>query len=83
MLPFPLPNVFRKIHNEEPADGGLAAKATRAASAITSIKSAVSTPETELRRWRRTFDANAKTTVQGEKCVMHHACLRMALTRDP
>ncbi len=27
-------------------------------------------PETELKRWRRTFDTNAQTTVDGQKCVV-------------
>ncbi|KAL4070705.1 mitochondrial carrier domain-containing protein [Scleroderma citrinum] len=36
-------------------------------SALKTVRSAVSTPETELRRWKRVFDANAKVAVNGEK----------------
>ncbi|KAH8099839.1 mitochondrial inner membrane protein [Cristinia sonorae] len=41
--------------------------ASRAASAIKTVKSAMSVPENELKRWRRTFDANASTGADGEK----------------
>lgn len=36
-------------------------------SALKTVRNAVSTPENELRRWRRVFDANAKVVVNGEK----------------
>lgn len=36
---------------------------------VQSVKSAVRAQESELKRWRRTFDTNAKTVVNGEKCV--------------
>ncbi|KAF4604870.1 mitochondrial aspartate-glutamate transporter agc1 [Pleurotus pulmonarius] len=39
---------------------------SRTAAAIQSMRTAVAIPETELKRWRRIFDANAKT-VNGEK----------------
>ncbi|KAL0951634.1 hypothetical protein HGRIS_008314 [Hohenbuehelia grisea] len=39
---------------------------SRTTSAIQSIRTAVSVPENELKRWRRSFDANAKV-VDGEK----------------
>jgi len=42
-------------------------KASVAASALSSVRNAVSAPENELKRWRRTFDANAKVVVDGEK----------------
>jgi len=36
---------------------------------VQTVKSAVRVPESEIKRWRRTFDANAKAVVNGEKCV--------------
>jgi solute carrier family 25 aspartate/glutamate transporter 12/13 len=36
---------------------------------VQSVKSAVRAQESELKRWRRTFDANAKAVVNGEKYV--------------
>jgi solute carrier family 25 (mitochondrial aspartate/glutamate transporter), member 12/13 len=36
---------------------------------VKTVKSAVRVPESEIKRWRRTFDANAKALVDGEKCV--------------
>ncbi|PFH52240.1 hypothetical protein AMATHDRAFT_140308 [Amanita thiersii Skay4041] len=37
------------------------------ASALRTVRTAVSIPETELKRWRRTFDSHAKKLVNGEK----------------
>ncbi|KAE9409110.1 mitochondrial carrier [Gymnopus androsaceus JB14] len=39
-----------------------------AASALKSVRTAVSVPETELKRWRRIFDTNSKV-VEGERCA--------------
>lgn len=36
---------------------------------VQTVKSAVRAQESELKRWRRTFDVNAKTVVSGEKYV--------------
>src|SRR5229473_8096686 len=36
---------------------------------VQTVKSAVRVPESEMKRWRRTFDANAKSVINGEKCV--------------
>ncbi|KAJ6483892.1 mitochondrial carrier domain-containing protein [Mycena vulgaris] len=47
-----LSNIFPTIHADSPITSAL--------------KTAVAVPETELKRWRRTFDANAKV-VNGEK----------------
>jgi len=38
------------------------------------VKSAVRAQESELKRWHRTFDANAKTVVNGEKYVTSIVC---------
>lgn len=38
-----------------------------AATALSSVRNAVAVPENELKRWKRTFDANAKVIVEGEK----------------
>ena len=37
---------------------------------VGAVKSAVRVPESEIKRWRRTFDVNANAVVQGEKCVL-------------
>lgn len=42
---------------------------SRTARVVQSVKSAVRVQESEIKRWRRTFDANAKAVVEGEKCV--------------
>jgi solute carrier family 25 (mitochondrial aspartate/glutamate transporter), member 12/13 len=36
-------------------------------SALSTVRNAVAVPESELKRWRRIFDTNAKVTVDGEK----------------
>ncbi|KAG6335474.1 hypothetical protein ID866_3624 [Astraeus odoratus] len=38
-----------------------------ATSALKTVRNVVSAPESELKRWRRVFDANAKVIVNGEK----------------
>ncbi|KAI9448846.1 mitochondrial inner membrane protein [Russula earlei] len=53
----PLPVVHADSGN---SDGG-------AAALVQTVKSAVRVPESELRRWRRTFDANAKSVVDGAR----------------
>jgi solute carrier family 25 aspartate/glutamate transporter 12/13 len=61
MLPnLPLPRIFGPVHCDAPEP---------VSSLKQTIKSAVTVRETELGRWRRTFDANAKTEVEGQKCV--------------
>jgi hypothetical protein len=37
---------------------------------VQSVMSAVRVQDSELKRWRRTFDTNAKAAVNGEKCVL-------------
>ena len=44
---------------------------SRAASAIKTVKSAMSVPENELKRWKRLFEAHASTVVEGHKYVSH------------
>ncbi|KAL5535679.1 AGC1 [Sanghuangporus sanghuang] len=66
MWPFPLPRVFSPIS----CDNGTATAAIQTSAtleAISTLKHAIHAPESELRRWRRTFDAHAKVTVGGEK----------------
>ncbi|THH08356.1 hypothetical protein EW145_g2768 [Phellinidium pouzarii] len=66
MLPFPLPRVLSPIS----CDDGLEpspATMSRALGAISSFKKVIQTPESELKRWRRTFDMNAKVTVGDAK----------------
>ena len=64
MFPFNLPRIFSTLYaDSEPAPP------SRAVSALSSVKNAMSVPESELKRWRRTFDANAQTVVEGQKCV--------------
>ncbi|KAI0715020.1 mitochondrial carrier [Earliella scabrosa] len=62
MFPLSLPRLFPTVYCD--ASEG---PTSRAASAINTVKSAVSVPESELKRWRRTFDANAQTVVDGQK----------------
>jgi solute carrier family 25 aspartate/glutamate transporter 12/13 len=58
------PNTLPVVHaDSENSDGSAAARV------VQTVKSAVRVPESEMKRWRRTFDGNAKTVVSGEKCV--------------
>jgi solute carrier family 25 aspartate/glutamate transporter 12/13 len=62
MLPnLPLPRIFGTTYADSNESTASTLKNT--------LKSAVSVRETELTRWRRTFDATAKTEVDGQKCV--------------
>jgi len=36
-------------------------------SALKTVRNVVAIPESELRRWKRVFDANAKVLVNGER----------------
>ena len=60
----PLSSILPSIHCEAQD------KPSVTGAALKSVRSAVSAPERELKRWRRVFDANAKVVVNGEKCVM-------------
>ncbi|KAI0718952.1 mitochondrial carrier [Cerioporus squamosus] len=62
MFPLNLPRIFGTVHCD--AD---ATPTSRAISTINTVKSAISVPESELKRWRRTFDANAQTVVGDQK----------------
>jgi solute carrier family 25 aspartate/glutamate transporter 12/13 len=66
-----LSRLFPTIHADSDKSGSLTA-------ALKSVRTAVAVPETELKRWRRIFDANAKV-VNGEKC----ACLDALGPRRP
>lgn len=37
------------------------------ASALKTVRNVVTTPENELKRWKRIFDAHAKVLINGEK----------------
>ncbi|GJE89667.1 mitochondrial carrier [Phanerochaete sordida] len=52
------------IHCDTPPQTSIASKA---ANAVQTVKSAMSVPESELKRWRRTFDTNAQVVVENEK----------------
>ena len=56
--------VSSTIHCDAPPQTSLTSKT---ANAIQSVKSAISVPENELKRWRRIFDGNAGTVVNDEK----------------
>jgi solute carrier family 25 (mitochondrial aspartate/glutamate transporter), member 12/13 len=61
MLPgIELPRILPTVHCDAPS-GSSSLKET--------LKSAVSVRETELTRWRRTFDSHAKE-IDGNKCVL-------------
>jgi solute carrier family 25 aspartate/glutamate transporter 12/13 len=57
----PFPSLFPTLHCDSDENSCVAV------SALSSVRNAVAPPEGELKRWRRTFDANAKATVNGEK----------------
>lgn len=57
----PLPRIFERVYADAENEGG---KASRA---LETVKSVVRTPESELKRWRRVFEANAKTVIDGER----------------
>lgn len=57
------PHLFPTVH----CDSDSPSPTSRAASAIKTVKSAMSVPENELKRWRRLFDAHANTVVEGNK----------------
>ncbi|KAH9951010.1 mitochondrial carrier [Amylocystis lapponica] len=63
MFPISLPPIFPRAYCD--TDGSVGT--SRAASALQSVKSAISTPESELKRWKRVFDTNAQTVVEGQK----------------
>ena len=65
MFPLSLPRVFPTTYCDADAPAGT----SRTASALGAVKNAIATPESELRRWRRIFDSNAQTVVEGNKCV--------------
>lgn len=57
----PFSRLFTTIHCDSNDNASVAA------SALSSVRNAVAAPENELKRWKRTFDANAKVVVDGEK----------------
>lgn len=71
MLPFPLPRIFDTVYCDD--QGLVKAKdqdsksKSKTLNAISSLKQVVGTPEPELKRWRRTFDAFAKVAAVGDE----------------
>ncbi|OBZ79884.1 Calcium-binding mitochondrial carrier protein Aralar1 [Grifola frondosa] len=63
MFPLSFPRIFPTAY----CDASESSPASRAVSAIKTVRSAMAVPENELKRWRRTFDANAVTVVEGQK----------------
>lgn len=59
---FPFTCLFPTIH----CDAGKE-QSTTTPSVLSTVKSAVAGPESELKRWRKAFDANAKVEINGEK----------------
>ncbi|KAI0285387.1 mitochondrial carrier [Russula aff. rugulosa BPL654] len=58
----PPPDSLPIVHADSgDSDGNAAARV------VQSVKSAVRVPESEIKRWRRTFDSNAKSLVEGER----------------
>ncbi|CDO73098.1 hypothetical protein BN946_scf185007.g152 [Trametes cinnabarina] len=64
MFPLNLPRIFPTLYCDSGDDS---APTSRAVAAINTVKSAMSVPESELKRWRRTFESNAQTVVDGQK----------------
>ncbi|KAI0828971.1 mitochondrial carrier [Trametes gibbosa] len=65
MFPLNLPRIFPTVYCDSAKS--VEAPTSRAVSAINTVKSAMLVPENELKRWRRTFDTNAQTEVEGQK----------------
>ena len=63
------PDTFPVVHAD--SDGSAASRV------VQSVKSAVRVPESEIKRWRRTFDTNAKALVNGERCVLSYFVLSL------
>jgi solute carrier family 25 (mitochondrial aspartate/glutamate transporter), member 12/13 len=53
------------------SDGGAEPKGSSSltSTAMETMMGAIAVPESEIRRWRRNFDANATVVINGEKCV--------------
>ncbi|PPQ63823.1 hypothetical protein CVT24_009773 [Panaeolus cyanescens] len=58
-------SLFQSVHADS-QQSNEPARTTLKATALQTVRTAVAVPETELKRWRRTFDTNAKE-VNGEK----------------
>lgn len=56
--------ILSTIHCDNPPQTSITAKT---ASAIQTVKTAMAVPESELKRWKRIFEANAQTVVGEEK----------------
>ena len=79
MFPLSLPRIFGTVHCDSDAP------TSRAASTINTVKSAISVPESELKRWRRSFDANAQTVVEGpltRECRMRQLSRLLQVTNS-
>ncbi|KAI0778715.1 mitochondrial carrier [Trametes elegans] len=63
MFPLSLPRIFPTVF----CDSDQSPPTSRAASALNAVKNVMAVPESELKRWRRTFDTNAQTVVDGHK----------------
>lgn len=63
MFPFTLPRIFPTVH----ADSDELAVSARTVSTLRHVRNAMAVPETEIKRWRRAFDVNAQTVVDGQK----------------
>jgi solute carrier family 25 aspartate/glutamate transporter 12/13 len=50
-----------------------AASSSLTGSALKGVRSVVSAPENEMKRWKRIFEANAKVVIDGEKYTMIHS----------
>lgn len=76
MWPIPRRSV---IYNDAPA---ASSSGSAAASAVSSVRSALAAPQSETSRWRKTFDTYAKT--DGEtKCVSSPLLPRATRAKTP
>lgn len=66
--------LFPVVHADAPSQPS--SVTSRTANAIKTVKSAIAVPENELNRWKRTFETNAQTVVDGEKYVPRSSFLR-------
>ena len=58
----PFTRLFPTIHCDTGEN-----QSTATTSVLSTVKSAVTVPESELKRWRKAFDVNAKVEINGEK----------------
>ena len=70
--------LFPAVHCDAAPASQPSSVTSRTASAIQTVKSAMAVPENELNRWKRTFESNAQTIVNGDKYVSFSLVYRIS-----